>query len=124
MSDSITKDVLSIRERLSSCQCSTCLPCLARFEIERLIADHKEKWRHVEEERNRLIVEKTEALRDVDRLTAERDRYKGQAEINAQTVIRQAKAIRDLEREIRDASRDAASEAGWKHTQGEDYGSY
>jgi hypothetical protein len=38
-----------------------------------------------------------EALRQyVDGLTAERDQYKGQAEINAQTVMRQAQEIRRL----------------------------
>lgn len=46
-------------------------------------------------------------------------------------VKRQAKRIADLEREnarlqreVREAAKDATTEERWKHTQGEDYGTY
>lgn len=60
----------------------------------------------------------------INRLTLERDQYKKQAEINAQTVIRQAQEMRQMERDFRAEAREAAAEASWKERQGEDYGSY
>lgn len=47
----------------------------------------------------------------------------------AQAVIdehrrRLNEAIRDGEKEARDCARDAAAEAHWRHSQGDDYGSY
>lgn len=42
----------------------------------------------------------SDALAEVERLIAERDQYKGLAEINAQTVKDQAEAIRELQEEI------------------------
>lgn len=62
---------------------------------------------------------------EIERLIAERDLFKGQAEINAQTVIRQANEMRQMERDSRDELRAAAAEERWKATQqGEDYGPF
>ena len=38
--------------------------------------------------------------------------------------VRLRKRIKEMEREARDAASDAAAEANWKHSQGDDYGSY
>jgi hypothetical protein len=71
----LSKDAVSIGERLSYCQCATCLPCLARVEIERQSA---ELVRH---ESDRVILTQI-----IEALTAQRDKYKQIAELNAETI--------------------------------------
>ena len=45
------------------------------------------------------------------------DYVRRELESNRETIL-------DLQREAREAARDAAAEAAWKERQGEDYGSY
>ena len=60
----------------------------------------------------------------VQRVESERDQYKLQAEINAQTVVRQAQEIRNTRHEFQEETRAVAAERSWRDRQGDEYRSY
>jgi hypothetical protein len=85
MNAQVPKDAVSIGERLSYCQCATCLPCLARVEIERQSA---ELVRH---ENDRVILTQI-----IEALTAQRDQYKQRLIEAQQFAVRQGNELRKL----------------------------
>ena len=63
----------------------------------------------------------TDLTRQIERALAAMTARAEAAERDAERLL---KVVRAQEREIREAASDAASEAGWKHRQGDEYGSW